>query len=135
KENLISGKYRLICLQELSAFYDQESREKLEKIIAAKYEKKNKEYFTFGSLEEEIKKIARIAGADQFSISAAENLGDLDFFSSAQTIIRFGVASDDKNKLKKIGEEIKKFLEAKSYKVQLLEDSLITDAKLLPDKP
>ncbi|MFX1260203.1 MAG: hypothetical protein ACFFAN_20320, partial [Promethearchaeota archaeon] len=25
KENLISGKYRLICLQELSAFYDQES--------------------------------------------------------------------------------------------------------------
>ena len=134
KENLITGKYKYICRQELTAFYDEKSRENLEKIIAEKFEKRSREFFTFGSLEEEIKKIARTAGATQFSITSVDNLPDTQIFESAQSLIRFGVPSEDKAKLKEIGEEIKRYLESKGYKVKILEDSVITDLKLLPDK-
>ncbi len=135
KEGLISGKYKLICLQEITAFYNQDSRNRLEQIIAKKFAKRSREFFTFGSLEEEIKKIARIAGANKLSISSADNLVDALLFESALSVIHYSVPLDEKTNLKKIGIEIKKYLDSKGYKVELLEDSVITDAKLLPDKP
>ncbi|MFX1317412.1 MAG: hypothetical protein ACFE9T_16240, partial [Promethearchaeota archaeon] len=79
KENLISGKYKNISAQELTAFYDKSSRDNLEKILLEKLKRKSKQYFTFGTLEEEIKKIAKLAGANHVSIGAVDdsNLIDL----------------------------------------------------------
>ena len=55
KETLISGKYKNICAQELTVFYDQNSRQNLEKVLLEKIESKSKSYFTFGSLERRLK--------------------------------------------------------------------------------
>ena len=74
KDNLIAGKYKNISAQELTAFYDQNSRNNLEKILLEKIESKSRQFFTFGSLEEEIKKIARLAGAGSVIISVADEL-------------------------------------------------------------
>ncbi|MFX1554048.1 MAG: hypothetical protein ACFFBV_08980, partial [Promethearchaeota archaeon] len=133
KENLINGKYRAICTQELTAFYDPISRENLEKILLEKFEKKSKQYFTFGSLEEEIKKIAKIAGADFILISRADNSALVEL-QSAMSLIDFGVSNDvEKENLNNIGNEIKNFLESKNFQVISKPGLIITNAKLVPD--
>ena len=133
KENLIRGKYRQICQQELTAFYDKKSRDHLEKVIASKFERKSRQFFTMGPLEEEIKKIAKIAGANEVVISLAKSLDETNFFESAQSVITFSISPEDEKKLDAIGEELKNFLESKNYKTQLKLGIVITDAKLLPD--
>ncbi|MEJ2251036.1 MAG: hypothetical protein P8Y97_15460 [Candidatus Lokiarchaeota archaeon] len=51
KDLLISGKYRDIVTRELTSFYDRKTREDLEKIISQKLTMRNREYFTFGTIE------------------------------------------------------------------------------------
>jgi hypothetical protein len=133
KENLVAGKYKSICAQELTAFYDQNSRDNLEKVLLEKIESKSKQFFTFGSLEEEIKKIAMVAGASLVTILVADQLSKEDL-ESAKSIIVFDITEDqDFRDLRKIGEEIKNYLESKSFICHLKNDTVITDAKLLPD--
>jgi hypothetical protein len=133
KKNLISGKYRQICRRELTAFYDKSSRDHLEKIIAAKFERKSRQFFSMGPLEEEIKKIAKTAGADEVSIHLAKNLDKSDSFESAQSVIKFTISSEDQLKTKRIGEELREYLESKNYKIEVKPGLVITNAKLLPD--
>ena len=57
KNDLIKGKYKKICQQELSVFYNENARSRLESILTQKIEQKQNEFFTFGALEQEIKKI------------------------------------------------------------------------------
>ncbi len=133
KDQLIAGKYKKICAQELTAFYDQNSRDALEKVLIEKIERKSRQYFSFGSLEEEIKKIAKIAGARSINITVADELSKEEL-ETAQSIIIFD--SEDPSDfigLDKIGEEITRYLESKAYKCLLKNDTIITDAKLLPD--
>jgi hypothetical protein len=133
KEQLIFGKYKNICAQELTAFYDQNSRDALEKILIEKIERKSRHFFTFGSLEEEVKKIAKLAGANSLNIIVADELSKEEL-DSAQTIIIF--ESEDPSDLvglDKIGIELKNYLESKKYKCLLKDNTIITDAKLLPD--
>ncbi len=133
KENLISGKYKTICSQELTAFYDPTSRANLEKIIAEKFLSKSKEYFTFGSLEEEIKKIAKVAGANQVSINHVDEASKKEL-ESANSIISYSVPDEnDKEILGKIGAELKQYLESKKYYVVVEPSLIITNAKLLAD--
>ncbi|MFX0139504.1 MAG: hypothetical protein ACFFDN_38035 [Candidatus Hodarchaeota archaeon] len=134
KENLINGKYRAICARELTAFYDPQSRENLEKILLEKFERRSKQYFTFGSLEEEIKKIAITAGANFVSISPFDEskYGELE---SAASVINFSTLDDEeKEKINQIGNEIKQFLESKEYQTVIKPGLIITNAKLNPDK-
>ena len=134
KEELISGKYKNICTQELTAFYDKNSRENLEKILAEKIASKNREFFTFGSLEQEIRKIAEITGADHISIKHANeiNRAEIEF---AKSLIVYTISNNESiDKLEKIGKEIKNFLESKKYKVVIRPGLVITNAELLPDE-
>jgi hypothetical protein len=133
KNNLITGKYKRICAQELTVFYDQNSRNNLEKVLLEKIERKSRQYFTFGSLEEEIKKIAALSGAESVIIMVADQLSKEDL-ESAQSIIMFDVGErQDFKGLNKIGLEIKNYLESKNYQCIIENDHVITDAKLLPD--
>ncbi|MFW9827034.1 MAG: hypothetical protein ACFFEY_05370 [Candidatus Thorarchaeota archaeon] len=133
KDKLIAGKYKNICTQELTAFYDQNSRDNLEKILLEKIESKSRQFFSFGSLEEEIKKIARLSGAASVMISVADELSKEEL-ESAQSIIIFDSGEQfDFMRLDKIGQNIKHCLISKNYKCILKEDTIITDAKLLPD--
>lgn len=133
KDKLIAGKYKNICAQELTAFYDQNSRDNLEKILLEKIESKSRQFFSFGSLEEEIKKIARLSGAASVMILVADELSKEEL-ESAQSIIIFHSGEQfDFMKLDKIGKNIKHYLTSKNYKCILKEDTIITDAKLLPD--
>lgn len=133
KETLISGKYKNISAQELTAFYDQNSRQNLEEVLLEKIERKSRNYFTFGSLEEEIKKIALVAGASSVVISVADKLCKEDL-ESAKSIVIYEISEDqDFRDLPKIGDEIKKYLDSKNYKSIIKNDIVITDAKLLPD--
>lgn len=133
KNNLISGKYKRICAQELTVFYDPNSRNNLEKVLSEKIERKSKQYFTFGSLEEEIKKIAALVGAESVFIMVADQLSKEEL-ESAQSIIMFDIGELQNFKgLNKIGLEIKKYLESKNYQCIIKNDHIITDAKLLPD--
>lgn len=132
KNNLISGKYKQICRQELTAFYDQNTRANLERILEATLDYKTRQFFTMGPLEEEIKKIAKITGAFEVSISIDKNPEILEILASAQSVINIGKDLEDEKKLN-VGQEIKRFLESKGYKVKLLNEKIITDAKLLPD--
>ncbi|MFX0037342.1 MAG: hypothetical protein ACFE9I_17105 [Candidatus Hermodarchaeota archaeon] len=134
KESLINGKYKDICTQELTAFYDPTSRANLEKIISEKFLSRSKEYFTFGSLEEEIKKIAKIAGANQVSI---DNIDDSikDELESAKSVIKYSVSNEkDLLRLENIGTELKRLLVSKNYDVVVKLGMIITDAQLLSDK-
>jgi hypothetical protein len=134
KENLIRGKYRLICSHELTAFYDPKSRANLEKIISEKYLTRSKEFFNFGSLEEEIKKIAKIAGANQVSINSVDESIELEL-KSAKSVIKYSVFNEkDLKTLENIGTELGKFLESKNYDVRVKLGIIFTDAKLLPDE-
>ena len=133
KEILISVKYKDICVQELSVFYDKNSRDNLERVLLEKIERKSRQYFTFGSLEEEIKKRAKMAGASSVVILVADKLSK-EQLENAQSIVIFDVSEDqDFNILTKIGEEIKSYLEAKNFISIVKNDTLITNANLLPD--
>ncbi|MFW9825550.1 MAG: hypothetical protein ACFFE4_21590 [Candidatus Thorarchaeota archaeon] len=133
KNNLISGKYKRISTQELTAFYDQNSRSNLEKVLLEKIERKSRQYFTFGSMEEEIKKIAAMSGAESVIIMTADQLSKEEL-ESAKSIIIFDIGElQDFKDLKMIGNEIKKYLESKNYKCIVKNDTVITNAKLLPD--
>jgi hypothetical protein len=133
KENLISGKYKRICAQELTAFYDPNSRRNLENVLIEKIERKNRQYFTIGTLEEEIKKIGKLAGAKMVIISAADDLSREDL-ETAQSLILYDIDMDDDiGILNEIGQSLKKFLESKKYQIVVKSDYIITDAKLLPD--
>ncbi|MHA1986924.1 MAG: hypothetical protein ACW98D_09825 [Promethearchaeota archaeon] len=133
KNNLISGKYKRISAQELTSFYDRHSRDNLEKVLLEKIERKSREYFTFGSLEEEIKKIAILAGAESVFIMVADELSKEEL-ETAQSIIMFDIGDlQDIKKLNTIGLELKKYLESKHFQFILKNDHVITDAKLLPD--
>ena len=134
KENLICGKYRTICSQELTTFYDPTSRANLEKIISEKFILKSKQFFTIGSLEEEIKKIARVAGAENISILPADD-SMLEEMPNANSIITYSAQSkEDIISLKKIVEELKEYLESKKYRVILKPNSILTDAKLYTEE-
>ena len=147
KEQLISGKYREISIHELTVFYDKNTREELERVLEEKIEKGSKQYFTFGPLEEEIKKIAEIAGADELTIiDNEEMLRRSEFIKNPRAIINFSVYSTDEELLKDIGRELKEFLISKGYEAvillleitdltldrEFLTASIITDAKLKP---
>jgi len=148
KEDLIAGKYTAISRQELTAFYDKRSRDDLENILAEKLERQERQFFAMGPLEEEIKKIGRAAGASQVSIFSAEErkMGKFKVIDNPQSIIHYTVLSDDEEKLKDIGREIRAYIRSKGYEAELLivefsdiitewEDligTIITDADLLP---
>ena len=148
KEHLISGKYRDICSHELTVFYDKKTRKDLERVLAEKIETGSKQFFTFGSLEAEIKKIARIAGADEVTIyNNEEMLKRSEFINNPKAIVHYSVYSTDEEILKEIGREIKKYLNSKSFEAvillleitdltldrEFLTGSIITDANLNPD--
>ena len=133
KETLISAKYRAICRLELTAFYDKKTRENLEKILEEKIALRSNEFFTIGSLEQEIKKIAKIAGAKEVKIKAAEDSEDKRSLPSAQSVIYFSNDLDDETMIKKISEELQRYLESKGYDTEITPNSIITNAKLLPD--
>lgn len=148
KENLISKKYKAICIQELTAFYDKRSRDNLENILAEKLERRERQFFAIGPLEEEIKKIGKAAGAREISIFSAEErkMGKFYVIDNPKSIIHYTILSDDEEKLKNIGREIRTYLRSKGYEAELLIvefsdiiteregliGTIITDADLLP---
>jgi hypothetical protein len=148
KENLISGKYKEISSNELTVFYDKKTREELERVLKEKIEMGSKEFFTFGSLETEIKKIARIAGADEVAIfNNEELLKRAEFINNPRAVIHYSVYSADEELLKKIGRELKSYLIQKGFEAiillleitdkmqnrEILAGSVITSAKLIAD--
>ena len=148
KENLISGKYKEISSHELTVFYDKKTREDLERILAEKIELGSKQFFTFGTLEAEIKKIAKIAGADTVTIIDNEEIiKKSEFINNPNAIIHYSVYSTDEELLKKIGRELKEYLISKGYEAiillleitdltlerEFLTGSIITNANLNPD--
>jgi len=149
KEHLISGKYKEISSNELTVFYDKKTREELERVLTEKIETGSKQFFTFGSLETELIKIARIAGADSVSIiNDEEIIKKSEFITNPKAIIHYSVFSTDEELLKNIGRELKGYLISKGYEaiILLLEisdystdrdyltGSVITNAKLVPDR-
>lgn len=132
KDELINNKYRRIVTQELTNFYDKKSRENLEKILTSKLESKEREFFTIGALEEEVKKIAKINGAAEVSFQHPKKMHK-DEMEDAKTVIsiipREGVENQEK-----IGRKIKSFLITKNYNAILTSDlDLITNVELLRD--
>lgn len=115
KEALIQGKYRAICSQELTAFYDQTSRNNLEMILAQKFEKKSREFFTFGALEEEVKKIAKLAGAEDVIFQPPGHLANMDLIDNPKSLIVYSTRSQEEIILKKIANELKQYLESKGF--------------------
>ncbi len=149
KENLISGKYKEISSNELTVFYDKKTREDLERVLIEKVESRSRQFFTFGALEEELKKIARIAGADEVAIHNNEEiLNRAEFINNPNAIIHYSVYSTDEELLKKIGRELKEYLISKGYEAiililevadltleqEFLAGSIITNANLNPDQ-
>ena len=121
KESLILGKYKDISSHELTVFYDKKTREELEKVLAEKIELGSKQFFTLGSLEEEIKKIARIAGAEEVTILTNEEiLKRAEFIANPKAIIQYSVFFRDEELLKSIGRELKEYLSSKGYEAMIL---------------
>jgi len=148
KKNLISGKYTDISSKELTVFYDKKTREDLERVLIEKIKSGSKEFFTFGSLEAELRKIAKIAGADEVAIlNNEEMLKRAEFITNPKAIIHYSVYSTDEELLKEIGRELKEYLISKGYEAiillleiadlalerEFLMGSVITSAKLIPD--
>lgn len=130
KDSLIAGKYRNIVTQELTNFYDEKSRNVLEKIIAQKFALRERNFFMFANLEEEIRKVAKLAGADYIRILKADDQAKT-LLDSAKSIIRFYVEDDEKSNYVK--KEIRDFLESKNYLVQENKDSICTNANLFQE--
>jgi len=148
KKNLISGKYTDISSKELTVFYDKKTREDLERVLIEKIKSGSKEFFTFGSLEAELRKIAKIAGADEVAILNNEEILNMaEFINNPKSIIHYSVYSTDEELLKKIGRELKEYLISKGYEAiillleiadltlekDLLTGSIVTNANLNPD--
>jgi hypothetical protein len=133
KEDLIDTKYKGIATRELTSFYDKKSRENLEKILESKLKLRDREFFTFGSLEEEIKKIAKLNGADSISINKPEIYAS-EKLKNMNTAIRFERNDRNRQKIEQIGKALNIYLQAKGYRVVLIEKNLLlTNAPLLQD--
>ncbi len=148
KESLISGKYKEICSQELVVFYDKTTRAHLEEILEKKLMIHERQFFTLGPLEEEIKKVATLAGADEVVIfKDRDMINQLNFIENPQSLIYYSVYSENEELLKEIGTEIKTYLVSKGYEAmifiaelsdiltgkEMLTGSIITNANLNPD--
>ena len=148
KDILILGKYTDISSRELTVFYDKKTREELEHVLIEKIESGSKQFFTLGSLEEEIKKIAKIAGAEEVTIlNDEEMLKRAEFIDNPRAIIHYSVLFRDEELLKDIGRELKEYLNSKGYDAiillleitdltlerEFLAGSIITNANLNPD--
>lgn len=148
RDSLIEGKYKSLATQELTTFYDKQSRANLEKILEYKLDIHEKNFFTFGSLEQEIKKIGKFKGADFIKGYSMKNFSNEmksvknSKYEQLNSIIQFGIFMDvDKvtsflkngqreqfssykenklNNLYSIGEEIIDFLKSKNYKAKNL---------------
>jgi len=131
KDKLISGKYKRICSQELTAFYDKRTRDNLEKILAEKIEQKNREFFAIGPLEQELKKIGQIAGAKSISIITPRE-SDKYLLKTVKSVIEYSHGIDEAE-AERVGREIKNFLESKKFKALIHAGFILTDAKLLLD--
>lgn len=132
KENLISGKFADISAQELTAFYDKKTRDNLEKILAEKLERKEREYFVIGPLEQEIRKIGKISGAKLISITRPER-GHKIILNNVESVISYSEGLLDEQ-IEKIGNAIKNYLESKKFDALIQKGSILTNARLLPDK-
>ncbi|HEC37375.1 hypothetical protein LCGC14_1639350 [marine sediment metagenome] len=132
----------------LTVFYDKKTREELESVLNEKIESGSKQFFILGSLEEEIKKIARIAGAEEVTILTNEEmLKRAEFIANPRAIIQYSVYIRDEELLKSIGRELKEYLNSKGYEAMILileiadltleqeflAGSVITNANLNPD--
>ena len=133
KEILVKGKYREICTKELTSFYDKETRNQIEKILIAKIENKNREFFSIGPLEEEIKKIARTYGAIEVTIKKVSEEERTIMPDAYSDISYRGKAELNSVEVSEIGQRVKDFLVSKKYLVILKPNHVITNAKLLPD--
>ncbi|MBN1214416.1 MAG: hypothetical protein JXA99_03130 [Candidatus Lokiarchaeota archaeon] len=130
KDNLIIDKYKPIATQEFTSFYDKKSRENLEKILEFKLKVNSNEYFTFGSLEEEIKKIATINGVKKILFKAPGKEETI-LFGWVKSIISFIIDDmQDKKLLKDIIKKIKDYLESKNYHVEVNSNNIFTNAEL-----
>ena len=134
KKKLIGGKFKELATRELTTFYNPKAREELESILEEKIKTKEREFFTFGTFEQEIKKKARLAGATEIMIFTASS-EEREKINFAQSLIHFKINKNDDDLLEKVGNEIQSFLLSKGYKVKLDRDKLFTDARLLPDAP
>ena len=71
--------------------------------------------------EEEIKKIAQIAGADELTIFKEKRMLErMNFIENPKTIINYTVYSEDENKLKTIGRELKGYLGSKGFEAVIV---------------
>jgi hypothetical protein len=129
KDMLIKRKYNNIVTRELTNFYDTKSRNALEKIISQKFERE-REYFTLGSLEAEIRKIAKIAGAETISIKKADK-EEKNILSSANSVVHYSAKNEDLNE--KVEKELQDFLTSKQYETKPYGTSILTNANLLCD--
>ena len=135
RDYLISGKYQIISKRELTAFYDPATRNALEEILAEKIERKSSRFFAMGPLEEEIKKIGKIAGADSVKIKQIKIGSNSDNNESDRSVIEIrATVENEEEKTERILNELKSYLESKKYAVRLKDNKLITNAELLPDK-
>ncbi len=134
KKKLINGKFKELATRELTTFYNPKARKELESILEDKIRTKEREFFTFGTFEQEIKKKARLAGATEIMIFTASS-EEREKINFAQSLIHFKINKNDDDLLEKVGNEIQSFLLSKGYKVKLDRDKLFTDARLLPDAP
>jgi hypothetical protein len=75
----------------------------------------------FGSLEEEIKKIVDIAGADELRIFKDKRMLErMNFIDNPKTIINYIVYSEDEKRLKNIGRELKDYLISKGFEAVIV---------------
>lgn len=133
KEELIDNKYKSIATRELTSFYDKKSRDNLEKILQSKLKMRDREYFTFGSLEEEVKKIAKLNGATSVKIEKS-NKNQTERSENVNAVIKFERDDENIEKIEHIGRAINIYLQSKGYKVLFLKKNLIlTNAKLFED--
>ncbi|MFX1497790.1 MAG: hypothetical protein ACFFBH_09705 [Promethearchaeota archaeon] len=131
KEKLISGKFANISAQELTAFYDKKTRNDLEKILAEKIQRKEREYFAIGPLEQEIRKIGYMSGAKFISIIKPQKSHKI-LLDSVESVITYSKGIED-DQLEDVEMAIKDYLESKEFKVIIRAGSILTNAKLLPD--
>ncbi|TFF91840.1 MAG: hypothetical protein EU543_06115 [Promethearchaeota archaeon] len=130
KEDLINNKYKGIATRELTSFYDKKSRDNLEKILESKLKLRDREYFTFGGLEQELKKIS---GVESLVIKSADP-HHKEILDSAETIIIIKTQeSFEKGDLYFVLNKLKRFLESKGYEVETTQNYIITNIKLFID--
>ena len=94
----------------------------MERILAEKFANSQQNYFTMGSLEEELKKIGKLAGAEDIKIYSTKqmHIENFDIIDNPSSIINYSVPSENEEKLKRIGKELENFLTSKGYKAAIL---------------